>query len=177
MENNQHEEVTNQENIETEKRETFLRPGEKGFTVFLMVVGLFFTYNAILMYIKSPGAASYAAVPLFVSLLVVIFTIIIFISDFKKKTYHTGNMAGMARLKNAISFMFPKDVLVIMLFILLYCIGIYFGLGFYIVTPIFLWCCMSYLMAKNYLHNILWTALSLAFIFLMFSTIFKVVLP
>jgi len=177
MENNQHQEFNSQDNIASEEYKTSLRPGEKGFTVFLMVLGLFFTYHAILMFIKSPGAASYAAVPLFVSVLVVIFTSVIFISDFKKKTHNTENMGVIAIFKNAISYMFPKDVLVIMLFILLYCIGIYWGLGFYIVTPIFLWCCMSYLMAKNYIHNILWTALSLAFIFLMFSTIFKVVLP
>ncbi|MBF4694285.1 tripartite tricarboxylate transporter TctB family protein [Fusibacter ferrireducens] len=162
------------ETIEASKNK--LKPGENGFSLFLLAVGLFFTYHSLVMYSETPGASSYAAVPLFVSVLVVIFSLVNFITDFKRSIYDKG-VSLIEKIKQASQYIFPKDVLVIFSFILIYCFLLNMGLGFYIVTPIFLWGSMCYLMMKKYLHNVLWTALSLAFIFIMFSTVFKVVLP
>lgn len=151
-------------------------PGEKGFAVFLFAFGLFFFYQSSLMYQKKPGAASYAAVPLFVSLLIIVFSVLIFIFDLKKESVNQGLSIG-EKIKNTLLYVFQKDVLVVMIFILIYCIALIKGIGFYIITPFFLWSSMSYLMRKNYLYNILWTILSLLFIYLMFSFAFNVVMP
>lgn len=151
-------------------------PGEKGFSIFIFAFGLFFFYQSVLMYQKKPGASSYAAVPLFVSSLIIVFSILIFIFDFKKDSANRGLPISI-RIKNTLSYAFQKDVLVIMLFILFYCAALIMKIGFYIITPFFLWASMSYLMRKNYLHNILWTILSLVFIYLMFSFAFNVVMP
>jgi hypothetical protein len=174
MNNNNHEEVIENEEISAPPA---MKPGEKGFNIFLLLMGLFFLSESIKMYQVKPGASSYAAVPLFVSILIVVFSMITIISDIRKKTPTSVSVTKGQMFKNAILFIFPKDIVVILLLILLYCIGLYVGLGFYIVTPVFLWISMCYLMGEKFLHNILWTALSLAFIFVMFSTIFKVVLP
>lgn len=151
-------------------------PGEKGFSVFLFFIGVFFAYQSYLMYLKSPGASSYAAVPLFVSILIMIFSGLIFVFDFKMKS-ENSNAALSQKIIRSFSYMFPKDVLVMMILILLYCVALLFRLGFYSITPVFLWMSMCYLMQRHYAKNVIWTGLSLLFIFAVFSFAFKVVLP
>jgi hypothetical protein len=151
-------------------------PGEKGFAVFLFLFGGFFAYQSYLMYQKAPGAASYAAVPLFVSLLIMVFSLLIFIFDFKAES-ENHEASALEKIKKALAYMFQKDVLVMMILILAYSFALRYNLGFYIATPVFLWLSISYLMRKNYVKNILWTALSLLFIYVVFTFAFSVVLP
>lgn len=158
------------------KNSSEFHPGEKGFPVFLFLVGAFFAYQAILMYQKAPGASSYAAVPLFVSFLIMIFSGLIIIFDIKSDT-ENANVPFLQKITKSLTYMFPKDVMIMMLLILSYCIALLVDVGFYIVTPVFLWLSMNYLMRKHFVKNILWTGLSLIFIFVVFSFAFKVVLP
>ena len=164
------------EKIMEEKKEAPFQPGEKGFAVFLLILGAYFFYESIKLYQASPGASSYGAVPLFVSALIIIFSIAIIISDWKKDSLNHGISKG-EMVKKTLNYIFTKDVLVIFILIVLYCVALYLDLGFNIATPIFLWCGMSYLMRKNYIKNLLWTALCMAFILLVFSLLFSVVLP
>ena len=113
---------------------------------------------------------------MFVSGLIVVFSIAIIISDWKKESLNHGLAKG-EMFKKTLNYMFPMDVLVIFILIILYCVALYVGLGFNFATPVFLWCGMSYLMRKNYIKNLLWTALCMAFILLVFSVLFSVVLP
>ena len=159
-----------------EKKENPFQPGEKGFAFFLLIFGGFFFYQSILMYQQAPGASSYAAVPLFVSGLIVVFSIAIIISDWKKASKNHGLSFGEV-VKQTMKYILPMDVLVIVIFILLYCMALYLSLGFVYVTPVFLWAGMSYLMRKNYVKNLLLTGLCMAFILLVFSYMFSVVLP
>lgn len=152
------------------------QPGEKGFAVFLFLFGSFFLYQSFLMYQKAPGASSYAAIPLFVSLLIVIFSALIFIFDFHAESTNKG-MSISVKIRNSLQYILPKDILVMIGLILLYSIALKYNLGFYVVTPMFLWLSMSYLMRKNFIKNVLWTGLSLLFIFVVFSFAFRVVLP
>lgn len=152
------------------------KPGEKGFSVFLFIIGAFFGYQSLLMYQKSPGASSYAAVPLFVSLLIMVFSTIIFFLDYKKASETQGKPLT-EKLRLTLNYIFQIDVLIMMGLILLYSAALRYRLGFYVVTPVFLWLSMSYLMRKNLVQNILWTGLSLMFIYIVFSFAFKVVLP
>ncbi|MCD8123784.1 MAG: tripartite tricarboxylate transporter TctB family protein [Lachnospiraceae bacterium] len=162
--------------MEEEKKQAPFKSGEKGFAVFLLLFGLFFLYQSILLYQEYPGASSCASIPLFVSALIVIFSVAIIITDRKAPSENHGLPVGEI-VKKTLGYMVPKDVLIMMAFILLYCVALYMGLGFYIATPIFLWGGMSYLMAKDYVKNILWTALCMAFILVVFRLIFSVVLP
>jgi hypothetical protein len=169
-------EKNNEKDLVIAKKEVLFQPGEKGFSVFLFLFGSFFAYQSYLMYQKAPGPSSYAAVPLFVSLLIMIFSGLIFIFDFKMSSVNSNSNLTKKIIKS-FTYMFPKDVLVMMILIVFYCVALLFDIGFYIITPIFLWLSMCYLMQKHYFKNILWSALSLLFVFAVFSFAFKVVLP
>ena len=169
-------ETNNEKVTDLAKKNVEFQPGEKGFSVFLFFFGTFFVYQSYLMYLKSPGPSSYAAVPLFVSLLIMIFSGLIFVFDFKIISVNASSNLTQKIIKS-FTYMFPKDVLVMMLLIIFYCVALLINIGFYIVTPVFLWLSMCYLMRKHFVKNILWTALSLVFIFIVFSFAFKVVLP
>lgn len=161
--------------MENKKQAPFV-PGEKGFAVFLLLFGAFFLWQSILLYKDHPGADSAGAVPLFVSALIVILSIAIIITDRKAPAVNHGLTAG-EQIKNTLGYIFQKDVLVELILILAYCVALNFGLGFYISTPIFLWVSMCYLMRKGYVKNLLWTALCIAFIVVVFRYIFSVMLP
>ena len=51
------------------------------------------------------------------------------------------------------------------------------GINFYISTGLFLYATMCYLLRKDFLKNILWTALVMAFIVVVFRMLFGVVFP
>ena len=71
----------------------------------------------------------------------------------------------------------PKDVVVMLVAVLAYCVALLMGLSFYIATSLFLYGTMCYLTRKNYLKNVLWTALVMAFIVVVFRMLFSVVFP
>lgn len=168
--------VTKDNGIQDIGSQASFKPGEKGFPVFLFFIGGFFAYQSLLMYQKAPGASSYAAVPLFVSCLIMIFSSLIIFAD-RKAVSQTHKLSLSQKIMKSFTYMFPKDVLVMILLILLYSTGLLMKFGFYLLTPMFLWLSMSYLMRKHYFKNIAWTGLSLLFIFVVFSFAFKVVLP
>jgi hypothetical protein len=153
-----------------------LQPGEKGFTLFLLLVGLFFTWQSWLLYCKDPGASSYGAVPLACSSLIVLFALATIFVDRKKKTPVSG-LSLWNTVKEVFVSVFPQDMFVILCMVLAYSVGLYVKLGFMIITPIFLWCGMTYLSRGNYLKNLLWTALCMGFIYVVFKLLFSVVLP
>lgn len=150
--------------------------GEKGFAVVLLLIGLFFTLQSYLMFREEPVASAYGAVPLFCSVIITLLALCILITDRKKRSPGTGKPLKEA-LALAIHHVLRKDVLVILGLILLYCVALYLEIGFMIATPIFLWCGMTWLCRGNYLKNILWTALCMGFIYLVFKVLFSVVLP
>lgn len=162
--------------MDDNKHNQSLNAGETGFTVVLLLAGLFFTWQSVLLYRQAPGASSYGAVPLFCSVLIVIFALAILLEDRKKKTPISGQSIGRA-IKAAFTDILPKDMLVIIALGVLYCVAMYLNLGFMVTTPVFLWCSMTYLSRGNYLKNLLWTALCMIFIYLVFRVLFSVVLP
>ena len=159
-----------------EKKQAPFAPGEKGFAVFLLIFGAFFLWQSVKLYLQVPGADSAGAVPMFVSAVIVILAIAIIISDRNAPSVNQGlTFVGMFR--QTLGFIFQKDVLVELILILAYCFALNFGLGFYIATPLFLWISMCYLLRRDYVKNLLWTALCMAFIIVVFRFIFSVVLP
>lgn len=162
-------------NIRPDEEQPF-QPGEKGFAVFLLLFGLFFTWQSIKLYRQAPGASSYGAVPLFCSAVIVLFSVAILITDRKKRSVNTGQTFKTV-LRNTVSHIVSRDIVVVTACVLAYCIALYLGAGFMIATPVFLWGVMTYLSGGNYLKNLLWTALCMLFIYLVFQLLFSVVLP
>ncbi len=152
------------------------QPGEKGFAIFLLVIGLFFTWQSVLLYQKAPGASSCGAVPLFCSALIDLFAVAILITDRKKHSVNSGLSLGAAA-RNALHHLVSLDILVMAALVLIYCIALYVGAGFMLATPVFLWAGMTYLSRGNYVKNLLWTALCMLFIYLVFRVLFSVILP
>ena len=152
------------------------QPGEKGFAVFLLLIGQFFTWQSLLLYQKAPGASGSGAIPLFCSVVIDLLAIVILIADRKKQSVSSGKPFGQA-VKNAFRYLANRDVVVMAALVLVYCVILYLGVGFMIVTPVFLWVGMTYLSRGNYGKNIIWTALCMLFIYLVFRVLFSVVLP
>jgi hypothetical protein len=157
-------------------RQPELQTGEKGFTVFLLLVGLFFTWQSWKLYCNAPGASSYGAVPLACSVMITVFALAILLTNLKKHTPLHGLALGQ-KLKTAFRTILPGDVLVIVGLGVAYCLALYLDAGFMIATPIFLWCTMSFLSRGKFVKNLLWTALCMLFIYLVFRVLFSVVLP
>ena len=168
--------MNEEKEIEQKKESESFKPGEKGFAVFLLMFGLFFTWQSWKLYQNAPGASSCGSVPLFCSAIITILSLVVIVVDRKKPSENSGKPVGEI-VKTAMSYLLPKDVLVMVGLVVIYCITLYMGLGFLIVTPVFLWVSMVYLSRGNYAKNLLWTALCMLFIYLVFKVLFSVVLP
>lgn len=181
---------TNNKKTEPDAPKNSFQAGEKGFAVFWLLFGLFFLYQSLKLYEKTPGISSAAAVPLFCSGVIVLCAIVIILSDRKAVTPNSGKPIG-TQFRQTLKNIFPTDISVMILLILLYCIGLYIKLGFYVCTPVFLWVGMMWFMRKKFVadgfdkkafvkccvSNLIWTAICIAFILVMFSYLFRVVLP
>lgn len=153
--------------------------GEKAFAVVLLLAGLGAFGLALELWTRmsEPRIASAAALPLFVSGLWVIMALLTVIENFRPDTPLTGVSGRKEKLRAGLRFAMPKEVAVILLAILAYCVLLLAGVSFYIATPLFLYGSMCCLMRKNYLKNILWTAAVMAFIVVVFRMLFSVVFP
>ena len=167
------------------------KPGEKGFAVFWLIIGAVFFYFSMQIYQKHPGVSSAGAVPLFCTGAIILCSVLILLSDRKAPSENDG-AGGGEKAANVFRFLFGPDVLFMVIMIFLYCIALNMRLGFYPATLVFLWISMIFynrskfrvngsidtkILGKVILHNLFWTAVCLAFIFVVFSTLFKVVLP
>ncbi len=152
------------------------KSGEKGFSFFLLAFGLFFTWQSLLLYQESPELSSYGSVPLFCSLAISILSLLVIITDWNKESVNSGK-AILQQVKNALSHLFTKDVIVMVAFVVAYCSALCVGVNFMISTPVFLWVSMTFLSRGNYVKNLLWSALCMGFIYVVFQILFSVVLP
>ena len=153
-----------------------LQAGEKVFTIILCIIGALAFWQAAELWMKmsEPRIASAAALPLFVSGVWTLLSLTIVLENIKKTTPLTGKTQ---KGKLAVAYIFPRVVVIMIAAVLAYCIALLLGVSFYIVTPIFLWGTMTYLSKGNYVKNILWTAICMAFIYVVFRLVFSVVLP
>lgn len=165
--------------------------GEKGFAVFWLLFGLYFFYQSILLYRDHPGLSSSGAIPLFVTGVIVVCALAILVIDRRQPT-HASLLPPAGKARATLRYMFPADVSFMLAAIFCYCLALYFRLGFYPATALFLWVSMTFFMRGKYreggqfqgrvfasiaLRNVLWTALSLAFVLVVFTFLFRVVLP
>lgn len=156
-----------------------LEAGEKVFAVILLVTGIIALALSLELWgrMKEPKIASAAAVPLFVSGLWTLMALLTVIENFKLTTPLSGMPNGIDKVRKALAYVLPPNVLVTIGMILVYCILLYFKVSFYVATPLFLYGAMCFLTKKDYVKNILWTAIVMAFIVLVFRLLFSVVFP
>lgn len=153
-----------------------LRPGEKGFALVLLALGISITYISAGMYREDPTLQGYGTIPLFCGVLIMIFSAFIFLDGFRFRSENKGREAGK-QAKAVLKHLFPRDVLVIFAFIVIYCALMAAGVPFVVASPVFLWGSMMYLRKRQPLHNVAYTTLVMAFVVIVFHVGFHVVLP
>ena len=163
-------------------KEHSLEAGEKVFSFILLVIGLIALKLSTDLWFsislrRGPRIASAAAVPLFVSALWVILALITVIENFKLTTPLSRIKGFWEKFVKAIQYAMPLNVLIMLFLIIAYCAALVMDVSFYIATPLFLYLAMCYLMRKDFIKNILWTAIVMAFIVLVFRMLFSVVFP
>ncbi|MBR0204999.1 MAG: tripartite tricarboxylate transporter TctB family protein [Synergistaceae bacterium] len=163
-------------------KEHSLEAGEKVFSVILLLVGCVALYLSINLWFsisirRGPRIASAAAVPVFVSALWVLMSLWTVIENFRLTT-PLSNVKGLSnKFIKAVQYAMPLNVLIMLVLIVAYCVALLEGVSFYIATPAFLYISMCYLMRRDFLKNIIWTAIVMAFIVLVFRVLFSVVFP
>lgn len=163
-------------------KEHQLEAGEKVFSVILLLVGAVALKLSIDLWFRiplrrGPRIASAAAVPVFVSALWVILALITVLENFKLTTPLSGVSGIGNKIVKALAYAFPLNVTIMLGAIVAYCVALVEGVSFYIATPVYLYFSMCYLTRKDFLKNIIWTALVMAFIILVFRMLFSVVFP
>lgn len=175
--NNQ--DMENQQEKTAPEEKFVLEPGEKVFSVVLFLLGLVTLGLSLKLWFRMspPRVSSAAALPLFASGVWVILGFITMIQDFRLLSPLSRLGSTAEKIRKGLEFAFPVDMLVILGGILLYCVLLALGVSFYIATPLFLYGSMCYLMRGKFVWNILWTAVVMAFIILVFRMLFSVVFP
>ena len=172
--------VDNEDSAEAQEaaQEGILKPGEKMFTGFLLLAGIFFFREAIQLWqgVSPPRDSSAAIIPLIMTGLWVVLTLFTFIQVLRNKT-PLSNLAWKDKIWSGLQYVFPKEVLVVLGAIAVYCTLLILRFSFYAVTVVFLYGVMCYLTRKSFLKNILWTALVMIFTVVVFSWLFNIRFP
>ena len=163
-------------------KEHSLEAGEKVFSFILLIVGVIALKLSVDLWFsislrRGPRIASAAAVPVFVSALWVLMSLWTVIENFKLTTPLSKVKGVGEKIMKALAYALPLNVIIMLALIVAYCVALVEGVSFYIATPAFLYISMCYLMRKDYLKNILWTGIVMAFIVLVFRMLFSVVFP
>lgn len=153
------------------------KPGEKGFSIALLIIGILALIESIRMYMKEPTPSSFGALPLFLSSLIVICMIKIIFFEERSNKANASKISLKELLINIKNYVFPKDIVTIFIFMVVYCLLLVLGIGFEISSTLFLIISMTYLMRGQLLKNLIYTGIIMTLIFLVFSTIFQVILP
>lgn len=153
-----------------------LKPGERGFSIFLLLAGLFMLYESVKMFLKDPKLTSYGGFPLILSVLFVIFAGYIIFNDRNNKT-EGSNQNRKKKILNVRDYLFPNTVTALMVFLIFYCIALYVNLGFELSTTVFLIVSLCYFRRNQYMKNILYTFFTMVSILLIFKYGFRILLP
>lgn len=152
------------------------KPGEKGFPVILLFIGIFITAEAVKMYKDAPELSGYGTLPLICGILIIILSVFIIINNFRFKSEISG-ISAKKQAEAVVKHLFSKDAMVMTALIMAYCVMLSLGAGFIVSSPIFLWVSMTYLSKGRYVKNIFYTIIVMLFIVLIFNIVFKVVFP
>lgn len=151
-------------------------PGERGFILLLLVLGIYITIESWKMYQDSPMLSGYGTVPLICGVLLSVLSAFALVRALMMESEIRG-LPAEEKAKKTVQHLFSRDVVITLGLIVLYCISMALGAPFIIATPVFLWVSMTYLRRGQYLKNVLYSAIVFAFVYLVFHVGFSVVLP
>ncbi len=155
-----------------------LQPGEKVFTVILFAVTAFLFYRSILLWQTAPGISGPAMLPLLSSgLAALLLAASIAVNIWKTTPVSGKNLTFPQKTSIVLVYLFSKNVVITIIFIFAYCVLLNFRVSFYLSSALFLWGLMSFLAKGGFVKNIIWTAMVLAFIAVVFGMLFSVVMP
>ncbi|MCL2618310.1 MAG: hypothetical protein FWD98_04555 [Defluviitaleaceae bacterium] len=156
-----------------------MKPGEKLFVGVLLLIGLFFLYHSVELWgrVNPPRESSAAILPLMMTVIWVALTGAIFVKNLRGKTPLSDIADWKAKVWAGLCYVFPRDLVVIIGAVVLYCGLLLAGISFYVVTSLFLYGTMCYLMKSGFLKNVIWTAIFMVFTVVVFGMLFNVVFP
>ena len=161
----------------TEKNKVTTKPGEKGFSLIMLVIGILFLIESIRMFMEEPTSSSYGALPLFLSCSIVILMLKIILVEYRNNGTNKDKVSLIDSIISVKNYAFTKDIVFEFIFMVAYCILLILGLGFEISSSLFLLVSMTYLMRGQLLKNSIYTLITMAFILIVFKTVFQVILP
>jgi len=164
------------EKVTAEKSD--LRPGEKVFTVLLFSACVFMFYRSWLLWKQFPDIDGPAMVPMMASALpalLLLFSVIGNVRMTSPLSHEKMSIPGKISILR--EYLISTNIVVSLIFIVCFCLLLSFGVPFYIVASVFLWGLMSFLAKGDYLKNVLWTALCMIFVAVVFGMLFNVVMP
>jgi len=161
---------------EERKKRAQTKPGEKIFSFLLLLLGIYFTWQSYQYFLDKPAISEYGALPLILGVILIILSGVTIVTDFFRESELKSQKPGQ-RIVNTLKYLVPRADAVMILLIAIYTTTFFLGVSFWINTPIFLWVSMAYLHRRDYLKNILWIGIILAFIYLVFKVAFSVVFP
>lgn len=146
-------------------------PGELGFSLIFVSLSIFIVISALYILKADITLSSPGAFPVFVSMIMLITSILIYKEI--KKNYKDEVRASF---KKTMTLLFNKDVLGMIIFILIYTLVLSIA-GFKITTLLFLWGSMIFLKVGNWKKTLIISISTVVIIILIFSFVFKVILP
>lgn len=137
---------------------------ERKIDLTLIALSIFAIYQSFRISGSELTSTSPGAFPLFISILLFVFSIWIFIEGGKKVESSSEDK------------IFSNEIIIITILLVLY--GLFLELiGFEIATFVFLFISISYLSKKDILKNLLISLITVGLIIFIFKTVFKVILP
>lgn len=153
-----------------------LEKGELPIIVSFGILSIILLVLSLKMYMKSPTLSSQGAFPLLLSILMILMSILM-LFEIRRLDRSASNGPGFINLlKEVFDFIFPDRTAFIMVLVIAYAIALT-KVGFIISTFLFLWTSMVILRRDNLLKTVLISAGIVAFNYVVFQTIFKVILP
>lgn len=137
---------------------------ERKIEVSLIILSVFAIFQSLKISENELTTTSPGAFPIFISTLLLVFSVWIFIEGRKKHKNPSKDK------------IFTKEIISIIILLILYSLLLE-SIGFEIATLGFLFLSMSYLSKKNTIRNLLISLLTVGIIIFVFKTVFKVVLP
>ena len=153
-----------------------LSKGEKGFYFILMIVSAVFLAASVRMFLKAPKLNGEGTIPMVVSLIMLIMTVIMQWEIRKLEKAFEPGISLARKARETFEYLFPGKVGLICLYCIVYAVllGI---VGFKISTFAFLLGSILTLNSEKKVQAVIVSAVTLAAILLLFQMIFKVRLP
>lgn len=164
------------EQTQEKQKEEMLSPAGRMSTLLFLIVGLVFFVKSLELYQKDSSPSGSAMFPLLVSGLLLILTVIDFVQKLKIKSELTG-LPLKEKFTVTIKYLFPINSLVFLFMSIGFYIAVSLGMPFMIAATVFLMLSMCYLIPHAFLKNLIYTAVIMTAIYVIFTMLFKVSLP